>query len=345
MKKCLSIILAVVLAFGAAAPALAAGGLSGEELVTDAFTLDYGDEWGSYGFSVPKINRDDPGIQEVNEAIWKEFYDGILNTEYGPLTAIDEGWSAEPYSMEYRWAVNGDVLSLWVWCSYSGDYDVYSVYNVSLSAGRRISDSELLSVLGVEEDAFYAQVTAELSDQFEQLNGMFPTEDDFMREQLDQARANTSGEANVHAVRPYLTEDGELYAIAKLYTLAGGGELNFPMPVLGRDQLPAEIVSAGLPEQAPLDGRLTWFLDGCTSQVFTRADIEGFDEQTCLYARNGVYARSGRMFNDPDLQAFFSRFSWYYPYVEPADFTSDMLNDCQIQNIALVMAYESEHGY
>lgn len=353
MKKYISIILAVALTLCAGAPALASGlsgeepavaapaSLSGEGLVTDAFTYDYGDEWGAYAYHIPKIDRPEPGIQAVNDAIWRAFYDDVMDSEYGPLTAIHEGWSAEPYSINYDWAVNGDVLSLWVWCSYSGDCNYYTVYNVSLTSGRKIADSELLDALGLDQAKYYARMGQVLSDAFEQSCAFCP-EDELKQE---QRQANNAA-ANIRAAQPYLGENGDLCAIGTVYALAGAGQFQQPLTVLERGSLPVlTIDTAGLPEQAPVDDRLAWFLDRCDSEYLTRTDIEGFDAEMCVYARNGVYARSGRKFLDADLQRYFEQFDWYEPTVEPAQFTGDMLNEYQNYNIALVLSYEQDHGY
>ena len=220
MKKYISIILAVALTLCAGAPVLASGlsgeepavaapaSLSGEGLVTDAFTYDYGDEWGAYAYHIPKIDRPEPGIQAVNDAIWRAFYDDVMDSDYGPLTAIHEGWSAEPYSINYDWAVNGDVLSLWVWCSYSGDCNYYTVYNVSLTSGRKIADSELLDALGLDQAKYYARMGQVLSDAFEQSCAFCP-EDELKQE---QRQANNAA-ANIRAAQPYLGENGDLCAI------------------------------------------------------------------------------------------------------------------------------------
>lgn len=341
MKKLVCILLAAAVLLGAGVSALADGAAADYAgLVTDAYASQYGDEWGSYGFAVPRINWDGDGIQAVNDAIWSELYEGLLRGESGALTAIEGGWSPEPYQMSYAWAVNGDVLSLRTVSSYSDDYNVYGVYNVSLSVGRRICDSELLSVLGIGQDDFYAQAGTVLSDTFEQQCGAFP-EDDFKAQQ----RADNNSDANVRAVQPYLDENGDLCMIGTVYTLAGAGQYAQPLTVLGRDQLPQTVSSAGLPQEQPADERLTYFLEHCDSEYLTRADIEGFDAKMCEYARNGVYARAGRKFLSTELQEYFSQFDWYNPTIEAGQFADSMLSSVQQANVALVLNYETEKGY
>lgn len=342
MKKRISMLLACLLVLAAAAPALADGDEPDyTDLVVDAFSYDYGDEWGAYGFHVPKIDRAGPGYQAVNDTIWKDVYDGELASEYGAMTAIREGWSPEPYTVSYQWSVNGDILSLRTLSRYSGDCDYYDVYNVSLSVGRQISDAELLDAVGLDQEKYYAQMGQVLSDAFEQSCSASP-EDEFKQE---QRQANNAA-ANIRAAQPYLDDNGDLCAIGTVYALAGAGQFQQPLTVLERSHLPALTIStADLPETAPVDDRLAYFLDHCDSEYLSRADIEGFDADMCNLARNGVYARSGRMFQLEKFQKFFEQCDWYVPSVAPADFTNDMLNDYQIHNIDVVLSYEQDHGY
>ncbi len=337
MKKLLSILLAGAMLLGLTVTAAASGD---EALVTDAFTYSGGDEWGSYDYSIPRIERDEPGIQAVNDAIWADLYDDQLYSEYGAMTAIEEGWSPEPYHVEYKWYVNGDVLSLLTMSSYSNDYVVYGVYNVSLSVGRQITDSELLSALGVDEDQFLLFSRTALMQEFETQFGSFP-DDEFKEAQ----RQSNQSEDNARRVKPYLDGAGDLCGIGRVYSLAGAGEYAQELTLLDRGDDAPTISTADLPETAPADGRLVYFIEHCDSVDFTEADIEGFDEQMCNYARNGVYARSGRMFQSTELQSYYGQFDWYEPTVDPASFTADMLNAHQYHNIALVQDYEAAHGY
>lgn len=341
MKKLLSMLLAAALILTAPAAAFASGSSSDySDLVTAAFSYTYGDEWGTYSYSVPQINWPGDGIQAVNDAIWEQLYDQQLYGQYGALTAVEEGYSGEPFGVSYEWAVNGDVLSLWTVSQYSGDCDTYSVYNISLSANRRITDDELLHVLGMEREDFYDRVRPVLADTFEQWCADFP-EDEFKAEQ----RQGNNAEENVRAVRPYLGRNGALCVVGTVFSLAGAGEYSRQLTILDRSQLPQTISSADLPAQMPIDERLVYFIESSDSKDLSEADIAGFDEQMCVYARNGVYARSGRKFADQDLQDFFMQFAWYTPAIEPGDFDAALLNEYQSRNIALVLDYEAQHGY
>lgn len=81
------------------------------------------------------------------------------------------------------------------------------------------------------------------------------------------------------------------------------------------------------------------------SEYLTRDDLVGFTAEECRLARNEIYARHGRMFLDEELQNYFNSFDWYHPTIEPDDFQESMLNQYEIANRDLIVAYETEQGY
>ena len=93
------------------------------------------------------------------------------------------------------------------------------------------------------------------------------------------------------------------------------------------------------------DARVLYFLNNCDRLYLSYNDVEGFDEEMCRIARNGIYAKSGRKFKDASLQAYFEQYDWYYPTVDPSAFTAGMLNEYQNANLNMIMSYEREHGY
>ncbi|MCI8888515.1 MAG: YARHG domain-containing protein [Hungatella sp.] len=50
-------------------------------------------------------------------------------------------------------------------------------------------------------------------------------------------------------------------------------------------------------------------------------------------ARNEIYARHGRRFQDAGLASYFEGCSWYEGVIEPGDFTEDLLNHIERENI------------
>lgn len=83
-----------------------------------------------------------------------------------------------------------------------------------------------------------------------------------------------------------------------------------------------------------------YIIPDSSTRYLSDSDVRGLDDRTLMLARNEIYARHGRKFNDAEIRAYFESKSWYYPTIDPADFTEDMLSDVEKANIALIKSYE-----
>lgn len=63
----------------------------------------------------------------------------------------------------------------------------------------------------------------------------------------------------------------------------------------------------------PLPGVAVELLPQSSSRLLGPADIADFGKARLRLARNEIFARNGRAFRSPDLDAYFRRFSWYRP--------------------------------
>lgn len=88
-----------------------------------------------------------------------------------------------------------------------------------------------------------------------------------------------------------------------------------------------------------------YILFNSDSAYLTKKDLKGLSAEQCRLARNEIYARHGRMFDDEELQAYFNRQSWYTPTIAPEDFNESMLNDYEVANRNLIVEYEAKKGY
>ena len=59
-------------------------------------------------------------------------------------------------------------------------------------------------------------------------------------------------------------------------------------------------------------------------------------------ARNEIYARHGRRFNNTELQTYFDSKSWYKGTVNAADFNENVLNSYESANIKTIQAVEAK---
>lgn len=59
-------------------------------------------------------------------------------------------------------------------------------------------------------------------------------------------------------------------------------------------------------------------------------------------AKNEIYARHGRRFSDPELQAYFDSKDWYSGYINPEDFDESFLSEIEKRNIQFLdMLYKN----
>lgn len=77
----------------------------------------------------------------------------------------------------------------------------------------------------------------------------------------------------------------------------------------------------------------------------TGADLDRLDKEQLRIARNEIYARRGRKFNDQYLQGYFNARGWYQGTVAPEAFRESMFNDYERANAYFIADYERLKGY
>ena len=88
-----------------------------------------------------------------------------------------------------------------------------------------------------------------------------------------------------------------------------------------------------------------FILPDSSVRVLDKSELAGFSAEQCRLARNEIYARHGRMFDDAGLQNYFNSRSWYYGTIPAKQFNDNMLSDIEVQNRNLIIAFEKEMGY
>ena len=78
------------------------------------------------------------------------------------------------------------------------------------------------------------------------------------------------------------------------------------------------------------------------SQYITDDDLYDLSESECKIARNEIYARHGRKFNDASLQEYFDSKDWYEGTIEPEEFDESVLNKYEKKNVKTIAKYETE---
>ena len=63
------------------------------------------------------------------------------------------------------------------------------------------------------------------------------------------------------------------------------------------------------------------------------------DSETTRLAINEIYARHGRKFSTPEIQAYFDSKSWYQGTIEPESFDGSQLTQVELQNIDFLVQH------
>lgn len=111
------------------------------------------------------------------------------------------------------------------------------------------------------------------------------------------------------------------------------------------DNMDESVAPESIPEDVSETGETGYVFPNSSSELLSRSDLEGMTAEECKIARNEIYARHGRKFRDEELQAYFNACDWYEGTIEPDDFKETDLNEIEIANKDLIVAYEEEKGY
>jgi len=84
-----------------------------------------------------------------------------------------------------------------------------------------------------------------------------------------------------------------------------------------------------------------YVFSGSSSSYLTKSDLKGKSSLQLKVARNEIYARHGRKFDDASLQAYFNSKSWYKGTVSPNNFSDTVFNKYEKANIMLINDYEN----
>lgn len=88
-------------------------------------------------------------------------------------------------------------------------------------------------------------------------------------------------------------------------------------------------------------------VDGTDSGLFDKSFFEQLSDDELRVAKNEIFARHGRMFNDPDLQAYFDSKEWYQGTYSPEEFDKiqeNELNGFEKENLQIMSLIEEERG-
>ena len=89
-----------------------------------------------------------------------------------------------------------------------------------------------------------------------------------------------------------------------------------------------------------------YILPDSSSYYYSYGELSGMSSYDLYLARNEIFARHGRMFNNADLQEYFNSQAWYEPIYSPSQFDSmgNVLNDAEQKNVNVMRQIEKDQG-
>lgn len=88
----------------------------------------------------------------------------------------------------------------------------------------------------------------------------------------------------------------------------------------------AAATTATAPVTAPQATNNYFIINGSDSRYVTESDLSGLGSWELRCARNEIYARHGRRFDNDELQNYFNSQAWYSGTISPSDFNESILN-------------------
>lgn len=95
------------------------------------------------------------------------------------------------------------------------------------------------------------------------------------------------------------------------------------------------------PTAAPKPASGGYILPDSATRRLTQADVANLTWEQCCLARNEIYARHGRIFQTPQIAAYFEAQSWYHGTVPAASFDSNTLSPVEHANVDFLAGYEN----
>ena len=309
-----------------------------ENLVTDAYQDAFVDDDGfDYCYHIPLFNLRGNWAQQINKTIYDQCY-ALLKEEV--YAGMDEYGYPYLEDMVYCWGYHEDFASVVIETNTTMYADTeYMVFTISTSTGKEISTDELLASYGMNREEFYAIVRNRLKQYWDERrdirNDVGPTF-------FDDRVTNTLADSNIHDVLPFINPAGGLSFVANIYSLAAGDSYLHLINTEGMLQMDYLECSKDHSKDTaePTGDVLQYFIEHCDKLYFTDEDVQTFDDEMCMYARNAIFAKSGRKFQSQSLHDYFGKYSWYVPSVEADAFSEDLLNRKQLANLAVIQARE-----
>ena len=178
---------------------------------------DYSDSVGNdyhYLFRIPAFSGESGDTLRLNTETY-DFYMSLIRTE---LDYIEEnaGHSLLSYNADYKYHVNGDLVSLL--CHVSNDWGQTRYRAVNIDAvGRELSRAEVLKAAGLDEESFLALAAEALKASFSDPENL----PEAARPYAEEQNSKTLAEDNLLNTQLFLNGEGKLSMVVRVFVLAG----------------------------------------------------------------------------------------------------------------------------
>ena len=200
-----------------------------ENLVTDAYSyvLDVGSGV-TLNYNIPQINLDTEAVAQINSEIYSHLYDETM--QECVFASLEIG-NDIPICLEisYEWYINDDILSLVITEELDADIINYIAYNLYISEGIEASNEYIIlskmSSLQEYRDTVKEALGSMVWNSYGDMIALWQSNN--ADEMLAEARyvlESTISVENIDACAPYLGENGDLYIIGDVYSLAGASK-------------------------------------------------------------------------------------------------------------------------
>ena len=108
------------------------------------------------------------------------------------------------------------------------------------------------------------------------------------------------------------------------------------------------MMSTPTPSPTPTPSAGSYILPESAARRLTQADVADLTWEQCCLARNEIFARHGRIFQTPQIAAYFEAQSWYHGTVPGASFDNNSLTPTERANADFLADYETTtwgHSY
>lgn len=95
-------------------------------------------------------------------------------------------------------------------------------------------------------------------------------------------------------------------------------------------------------EDAVEDAASEYIIPDSDKRYLSKSELASLSSDELRIARNEIFARHGRRFNDAALQSHFDSCSWYKGTIAPANFNEAVFNEYEKANVNLISSVENE---